>query len=215
MAGHRGHVSHGLPLRTPSEAGWFPGRGTPRSSPRSRAGGPCAERPPTHGKKCGARASWPGPRAGGRAARRVAVRSASARRASSGTNLPGDPQVRKACGPNTARRNTASRGPSRGRRLRAARDVTAPRDEQVQRHLRGKKPCALSAQIGKSQLIAHSKPPPTAQPLMAPTTGLAPNTIASVARWIASTISRASSSVSGVDMGMAVVARAKPRGLRR
>ena len=56
---------------------------------------------------------------------------------------------------------------------------------------------ALSAQIGKSQLIAHSNPPPTAQPLIAPTTGLAPNMIASVARWMARTRSRASASPSG------------------
>ena len=49
----------------------------------------------------------------------------------------------------------------------------------------GKNPAALAAQIGKSQLMAHSKPPPTAQPLIAPTTGLDPSTIASVTCWIA------------------------------
>ena len=61
----------------------------------------------------------------------------------------------------------------------------------------GKNPRALAAQIGKSQLMAHSKPPPTAQPLMAPTTGLGPKTMASVARWMASTRSRASASLAG------------------
>ena len=73
----------------------------------------------------------------------------------------------------------------------------------------GKNPRALSAQIGKSQLIAHSKPPPTAQPLMAPTTGFGPRTMASVARWIAWTRSRASASLSGCAWSLAVVAGAE------
>jgi hypothetical protein len=38
------------------------------------------------------------------------------------------------------------------------------------REVSGGKALALRAQIEKSQLIAQEKPPPTAQPLMAPTT---------------------------------------------
>ncbi len=75
-------------------------------------------------------------------------------------------------------------------------DVTAPVTKMFS-ETSGKKPRALAAQIGKSQLMAHSKPPPTAHPLMAPTTGLAPKTMASVARWMASTSWRASASLSG------------------
>jgi hypothetical protein len=86
--------------------------------------------------------------------------------------------------------------------------VTAPVTNRLS-ETSGKKPFALSAQIGKSQLIAHSKPPPTAQPLIAPTTGLAPKTMATVARWIASTTSRASSFVLGVDVLVPVVAGAE------
>ena len=61
----------------------------------------------------------------------------------------------------------------------------------------GKNPVALAAQIGKSQLMAHSNPPPTAQPLIAPTTGFDPSTIASVTCWIAPTTARASASLAG------------------
>ncbi len=51
------------------------------------------------------------------------------------------------------------------------------------RFVKPQTPGAL-CQMAKSQLIAHSKPPPTAQPLMAPTTASAPSTIARVAPWI-------------------------------
>ena len=50
----------------------------------------------------------------------------------------------------------------------------------------GKKKRVPSAAMAKSQLMTHSSPPPTAQPRMAPMTGLSPSTIARVTSWMRS-----------------------------
>ena len=56
----------------------------------------------------------------------------------------------------------------------------------------GKKHFALSAKTARSQLIAHSSPPPTAQPWIAPTTTLSPSTRRRETSWIASMKARVS-----------------------
>ena len=58
----------------------------------------------------------------------------------------------------------------------------------------GKKHFALSAKTVRSQLIAHSSPPPTAQPWIAPTTTLSPRTRRRETSWIASMKARVSAS---------------------
>ena len=58
-------------------------------------------------------------------------------------------------------------------------------------------------------MIAHSKPPPTAQPLIAPITGLSPKRIASVTSWMRADVIARRRLVLGVHMLVEIIARAE------
>lgn len=116
----------------------------------------------------------------GKSASRTATSYAAAMRSASGTTRHATPTSCSAAASYRSPRNSISRALSNPTRAGRS-DVTAPVTKMLS-DTSGKNPLAVSAQIGKSQLMAHSNPPPTAQPLIAPTTSFGPKMICSVAR---------------------------------
>ena len=123
---------------------------------------------------------------------RAAVSCAVSNTASSGTTRQARPISCASAAPKVSPSRSSSRvfaSPT----MRGRIAVTPPVGNMP--HLiSGKKHLVPSPKTARSQLIAHSSPPPTAQPWIAPTTTLSPSTRRRETSWIASMKARVSAS---------------------